>query len=202
MKGILLVAASFVVALSGCNIGAGRNEDYFPLAKGNRWVWVGGVVPYEGDTITWEVEEKVARSAGDSLWKVGQKRFWLEAKRTIKDSINLQRKSDLLVVYRNLEAPDPDTIFKYPLLDGKEWTVGEIMGAVRTAHISGTEGVKTPYGEFANALRIDCEDRKVPGDSLIMKRTDWYVENVGRVMARVEVKDLVWEMRLTSMELH
>lgn len=202
MKVILLIAASFAVPFSGCKIGTGWNEDYFPLAEGNRWVWVGGVVPSQGDTIAWEIEDKVVGPTGESAWKVSQKRFWLEKKRTFKDSINLQRKSNLLLIYKNLADPTADTVLNYPLRDGREWAVRQVRGVLRTAHISGMENVETPYGNFANALRIDCEDRRIPNDSLVMKATDWYVENVGRVMTRVEVRGQVWEMRLTSMELH
>lgn len=203
MRGNLLTAIFLLIVLSaGCKIGTGWDEDYFPLAEGNRWVWAGGVVPSEGDTIAWFIEDKVTSPTGEVAWKVGQKRFWLEKERTIRDSINLMRKSNLLLLYKNLADPNADTILNYPIRDGREWTVGQVRGVLRTAHIRGVENVETPYGNFANALRVDCEDRRILNDSLVMKTTDWYVEDVGRVMTRVELRGLVWEMRLTSMELH
>lgn len=204
MRRVLLIAIIVLVVLgAGCKMGTSQDEDYFPLAKGNRWIWAGGVVPSEGDTIALFIEDKVAGPTGEIFWKVGQERFWFKEKMTTRDSMNIQRKSNLLLIYKNLADTSADTILNYPVREGREWTVGQSRGVLRTAHVSGVEKVKTPYGDFPNALRVDCEDRSISNDSLVMmKTTDWYVEDLGRVMTRVELRGMVWEMRLTSVELH
>lgn len=178
--------------------------DYFPVNKGNKWVWVGGVLPDRGDTIRWEVRDRVVLDNGQSTWQVHQERFWEDRARNLVDSTYFQIKPGLVLLFMNKLDPDADTVLNYPLTTGKSWTVAHVTtkNVMRKSRVMGKEDVETPYGSFEDALRIDTEDRTVAKDSVVMKTSDWYVEDIGRVYSRVEVKNQVWEMRLLTMERH
>ncbi len=210
MKSMVLVAVSLLVLLAGCREGdspqktTAGTDDYLPLEKGNKWVWVGGVIPATGDTIAWEVKGKVVRETGKFAWNVRQSRHWEGKAKAGVDSINLAREDNVLLLYMDHVDPDADTLLNYPLTDGREWTVAHIVtrGVVRKSRVVGKEDVNTPYGQFDGALRVDSEERRVANDSLVTKMSDWYVPNVGRIRTRVEAREQIWEMTLLRTELH
>lgn len=211
MKRFLCIGICLFILVAGCRRAgqedassvAGK-ENYLPLTKGNRWVWLGGLVPAKGDTIIWEVKDRIVRSNGKFAWNIWNKRYWQEKDASIIDSMNIEVEPNLVLMYMDFIDPDADTVLNYPLSEGKKWTVAYIITkhVLRTAQVAGREDVVTPYGKFKDALRIDSQDIKVENDSLVMRTSDWYVPDVGRIMTRIEARGKVWEMRLLSMELH
>jgi hypothetical protein len=212
MKRFLLCLMCLALLAVGCKKGQQQpaptpgagEQNYLPMAADNRWTWIGGIAPATGDTITWQVKDRVVRKTGQFAWKVVTKRYWQEKHHTVVDSMDLQVEPNCLLMYMDNIDPDADTILSYPLTMGKKWVVAYIitMRITRTAQVAGLEDVNTPYGQFKGALRIDSEDRSAEKDSLVMKTSDWYVPNVGRIMSRIEARGGVWEMKLLTAEIH
>jgi hypothetical protein len=181
----------------------GARKDYFPMAKGNMWVWAGGVLPASGDSVRWEVRDRTVTATGELAWNVRTERFWGEKKRRVIDSCNVLTDKSLMLLYMNKADPRPDTVLNYPLDLGKSWNVTHLAGGkiLRRSRVAGREDVDTPYGSFNGVLRVDSEDRNVEKDTLLMSTTDWYAPGVGRVMSRVQARGEVWEMRLVTARL-
>jgi hypothetical protein len=209
LRRFLLPLACGILILTGCGKEEGpapsglAHTDYFPMAKGNIWVWAGGVSSAEGDTIRWEVRDSVAMEDGKLAWNIRTERFWGEKGTSIVDSCNVQTDQNLMLLYMDRADPRPDTVLSYPLELGKSWTVTRLAGndVVRRSRVAGEENVETPYRKFKEVLRVESEDRNVEKDTLLMKTTDWYAPAVGRVMSRVEARGEVWEMRLVTANL-
>jgi len=207
---ILVVLGCCVLALAGCkeeadtpSVPQGSDQSYFPIAVGNEWTWVGGLGGAAEDTIRWKVTRTVIRDDGKPAWNVQYERQWA-GKEAVIDSSNLRIEGDLLLLFQNIYDPDADTVLSYPLAVGKEWYIAHVLRRRlhRRAVIAAKEDVETPFGVFKDALRIDTVDRTEDTDSLLQKASEWYAPNVGRVMARIEARGEVFEMKLLSAKLN
>jgi hypothetical protein len=182
---IRTLSAAVLLALAPLATPAADPEkpDYYPLAEGNKWVYVGTV---GGQKI--EVTAEVTA--------VTKKKGKLVATITTRagggKEITEELAADAKGVYRSSIAgmkPDrPLTIIKYPLKSGDTWTEKlEISGMelVVETEVGEPADVKVPAGKF-KTIPVTAS-LSIGGQEL--KSTTWYADKVGMVKQKMTIGD-------------
>jgi hypothetical protein len=166
---------------------------YYPLTKGDQWVYVGGISGNLTDTITYKVAKRELLPKGNTAWKVA--RSWKEPTRSKTDTFYTGRVGEDVVVYLSKYDPDPDVILKFPLKVGKKWVSAKITADQnRESIVKGVESVTVPKGTFHECIVIESKD--VMPDTVLRVIRDWYAPDVGRVKSVMEARSDVYEMQL------
>ena len=213
-----MVRAAFLVlsilfVLVGCREespiqGEEVKADYFPLAEGNRWVYVGGSADSSADTITFEVAEPETLSTGNPAWKM--KRRWKRSGKLGVDSFYIEKSADKAVLYLSKTDPNPDVFLKLPLSDGKTWSKvtgkmvqdpeKEPLNITKTFTVTFADTVTVFDKTYEKCFKVESHE-KAP-DATLMSTYDWYAPGVGRVKSVMRSSSRDYKIRLIDHALH
>lgn len=179
-----VLASSLAIALAGAGFAQDKEgdkppADFFPLAKGTKWVYV--LKGAEEVDMVQEVTEVAAAAEG--------KRAVATLVTTVlKTEIVAEHSADEKGVYEHTRAGrnlgGPLTMIKYPIKAGTKWTEKyKYDGGDVTAEyeVKEAEEVKTPAGKYT-AYPVAQTIKTSLGKSTV---TYWYADGVGMVQQEI-----------------
>lgn len=182
------LSAALLVALVPLAARAGQDDedakpDYYPLVKGNKWVYVAtvGDQKLEATTEVTAVTKKKGKLVATLTTKAGDK----EAEEELTaDAKGVYRSS-----FAGMKPSRPLTIIKYPLKSGDTWTEKLEVGGMEVnveSEVGEPANLKVPAGKF-KTMPVTATI-SVGGQEL--KSISWYADKVGMVKQKVTVGDI------------
>ena len=185
-----------VLAMGGCKRDE-QPQDYYPMAKGNRWVYATGD---HSDRLTYEVDASVRMSNGENAWRMV--RNWdLPSKSLLMvDSIYIVKRENEVVGYSSLGDTTPDVLLRFPLEVGKNWVVSSRDKYTISVTVTALEAVNVSGKTFKRCFKL--ESSRNEQDSVVASGSEWYAPGVGNVMTIIRKKSHVRETKLVDYTVH
>lgn len=185
-----------VLAIGGCKKD-GQPGGYYPMSKGNRWVYATGD---QSDRLTYEVDASVRLSNGENAWRMV--RNWdLPSKSLVMvDSIYIVKRENEVVAYSSLRDTVPDVLLRFPLEVGKNWVVSGGAKYTISAAVTAMEAVNVSGKTFERCFKL--ESSRSEHDSVVVFGSEWYAPGVGNVRTVIRKKSHVRETRLVDYTVH
>ena len=126
-----------------------NNADYYPLTVGNEWVYHAMWIPRGTlDTTYYTYEVRIAEEITHHSRLVF---VYIGTIDEVSDTIFIEDAGDYILQYDNEVDTVPDTLFAYPLEEGKTWTVDQYTQATAV----GREMSAGLNGVYQDCWRID-----------------------------------------------
>lgn len=183
--------------------------DYFPLAEGNSWLYVGGgSADSLADTLTFEVARMDTLSTGSPAWKM--MRSWTRLGVSGTDSFYVNKTADELALHLSKEDPNPVVFLKLPPSDEQTWSKitgkmvdnpeEEPLNITKTFTVKFADTVTVFDKTYEKCFKVESHERAP--DRTLMSTYDWYAPGVGRVKSVMKSASRGYEIRLIEYTLH
>ncbi len=193
MKRLLLLTVLFSAALILVNCDLfGTTKDYYPMATGTTWNYVGSVTSTatdaDPDTISTsaggsEVTGKAELASGEEVARfVNTDTTYLRMPDTtwvLVDTGYVRQDGDYVLSYESLDDTEADTVLALPMELNKTWQVRASGDTSITGTIVAQEDVTVPAGTYTNCWKVEIAT--TIGTDASDKMHYWYADGIGRV---------------------